>query len=99
MQDQQSKTKEEWKTHTFDKGKKKLTINESKETPSRAGINVNIFDATTGKFFTSQTLNHKARPKQNSLGDNRTRKKLNAEEYSINEIDINSKNHFSALME
>ncbi|XP_019260698.1 PREDICTED: uncharacterized protein LOC109238667 [Nicotiana attenuata] len=48
MQEQQPRTKEEWKTVTFHKGKKKLTMNESKESPSRAGINVNIFDATTG---------------------------------------------------
>lgn len=73
-------------------------MNESKENPSRTGININIFDATTSKFLTSQTFNYKARHKKNSLGDNRSGKKANARNHSIIKIDINSKNQFSSLM-
>lgn len=65
---QQSKTKEEWKTITFHKGKKKLMIKETKESSAKVSINANIFDATTGKFLISQTLNYKVRQKIKPFG-------------------------------
>lgn len=58
MHEHTSKVNEEWKIVTFHKGKKKLSTNESSEISKTAGINVNIFDAITGKFLSSQLLSY-----------------------------------------
>lgn len=91
MQEQSHKIDEEWRTVTFNKGNKKSVKIDTQEVSNKAGINVNIYDANTGKFLSSQTLCYKARPN--------TGKNIIKEESTLNNNKFQSKNHFSALMD
>lgn len=99
MQEQTHKINKEWKTVTFSKGRKKNIKSEILESSTKAGINVNIFYTSTGKFLSSQTLSYKARPKTTNLHINMNEKNYTTEEQPQHKINFQTKNHFSALME
>lgn len=101
MQEQQSTSKEEWKTISFNKGKKRQGTIKIKDPPARTSINVTIFYATTGKFLSTQTLNYKVRQNMNQSGENLTGINLpnKIDNEPIRQNPTLVKNQFSSLME
>ncbi|XP_019235690.1 PREDICTED: uncharacterized protein LOC109216017 [Nicotiana attenuata] len=94
------KEKEEWKTVSF-KQRRKANPTPTKGTGSSngAGINVNIFDANTGKFLTTQVFNYKSRSYNHNSTEGLTGKPMSKEHNPSSNNNVQTTNPFRALME
>lgn len=83
-----------WKTVSFGKGKKKVANSPIHD--SSIGINVNIFDAGTGKYLTSQKLTYKNKKSLTNAPNTHPKPTIPMENYNGN---MKTKNNFHLLQE